>query len=212
MVGRNRRSWRLASAGLLLAATTASAQSAYVAGDVGADVTRLSHTDSTSAATPSGSEVFSWDLRVGTAIGSTWGVELGYVQSSRERRNQPFAVPLAGPTIVLPPNFSIEARHRRSSFDSVAWVRQHAAAVDMVYLGGLSFLRDRTDVSTTLSGPVAIAVRLGGSTTTYSTRPLVGMEARIPMGAHARLTPGIRLQGLSDGWLLRPYAGVGWFF
>jgi hypothetical protein len=209
---------KIALAGLLfLAATTASAQSAYVAADVGADIARVSHSDTAFASGGSGgSEVFSWDLRVGTSIGSAWGAELGYVRSLSDRSNQPFAIPLAtvGPQIALPVNFSIVARHHRSSFDAVAWARQHAGAIDLVYLGGLSFLRDRTDISTNLGSPVpvAIPVRFGGNTITYSTHPLVGMEARVKMGDHARLMPGIRLQGIGDGWLIRPYVGVGWMF
>jgi len=213
-----------ASAGLimLLAATAASAQSAYVAADVGADVSRVTHSDSTFANGNSGTQVFSWDLRAGTLIGSAWGVELGYVRSLSNTSNQPFAVPLAAlaPNIVLPVNFRITAQHQRSSFDAVAFARQHARAVDLIYLGGLSFLRDRTEITTSLGGaqlpaniPIpALPVRIGGSTTTYSTHPLVGMEARIAMGGRARLIPGIRLQGIDQGWLLRPYAGIGWNF
>jgi len=211
-------SWKPALAGLLLliGANAARAQSAYVAADVGADIARVSHSDSAFANGPSGSEVFSWDMRVGTSIGSAWGVELGYVRSLSDRSNQPFAVPLAtlAPQIALPVNFAVTARHHRASFDAVAWARQHTGAIDLVYLGGLSFLRDRTDISTNLGSavPVTIPVRIGGSTTTYSTHPLVGMEARISMGGHARLMPGIRLQGIGDGWLFRPYVGVGWMF
>ena len=226
----------------LLVARAASAQSAYVAADVGADISRVSHSDTVFTGGSGGAQVFSWDLRVGTLIGSAWGVELGYVRSLSDRSNQPFAVPLAAlaPNIVLPANFSITASHARSSFDAVAFARQHARAVDLVYLGGLSFLRDRTDVTTNFGGPASagsdlqftggaaysilipasasaiaipsIPIRIGGSTTTYSTHPLVGMEARIAMGGHARLTPGIRLQGISQGWLFRPYVGVGWQF
>ena len=216
---------------ILVGASTASAQSAYVATDVGADVSRITHSDSTFSSGSSGSQVFSWDLRAGTLIGSAWGVELGYVRSLSDRSNdQPFPIPLAtlAPNIALPVNFSITARHQRSSFDAVAFARQHARGVDLVYLGGLSFLRDRTDITTNFGGPAvggvvsgpipgnipipSIPVRIGGSTTTYSTRPLVGMEARIAMGSHARLMPGIRLQGIEQGWLLRPYVGVGWHF
>jgi hypothetical protein len=38
------------------------------------------------------------------------------------------------------------------------------------------------------------------------------MEARIGLTSRLRLVPGIRVQGLGDGWLLRPYVGLGWFF
>jgi hypothetical protein len=211
--------WWLAGL-LLFAATSASAQSAYVAADVGADISRLSHSDSSlsfAGGTSSGHEAFSWDLRVGTSIGSAWGVELSHVRSLNDRSNQPFPVQLATltPQIALPVNFNITARHHRSSFDTVVWARQRAGAIDLIYLGGLSFLRDRTDLTSNIGSaalPIPIPISIGGSTTTYGAHPLVGMEGRIAMGDHARLMPGIHVQGISGGWLIRPYVGIGWMF
>ena len=55
------------------------AQSPYVAATIGADVSRLSHTDSNLSSGPSGdSEVVSWSLRVGTDVGQNWGTELEF--------------------------------------------------------------------------------------------------------------------------------------
>jgi hypothetical protein len=50
------------------------------------------------------------------------------------------------------------------------------------------------------------------TTISYGTRPLAGVEARIGFTSHVRLIPGVRLQGITEGWLLRPYVGLGWFF
>ena len=50
------------------------------------------------------------------------------------------------------------------------------------------------------------------TTISYGTRPLAGVEARIRFTSHVSLIPGVRLQGIADGWLLRPYVGLGWFF
>ena len=53
-----------------LVAAVAHAQSPYVAATVGADVSRFSHSTSSLARIPSGdSEVISWSLRAGTAVG-----------------------------------------------------------------------------------------------------------------------------------------------
>ena len=62
-------------------AASARAQSAYVAGTIGADVSRVTHTDANFISSPDGNETLSGSVRVGTAIGSSWGVELEFVQS-----------------------------------------------------------------------------------------------------------------------------------
>ena len=49
-------------------------------------------------------------------------------------------------------------------------------------------------------------------TIVYSVRPNVGLEGRIRMTDHAEFVPGIRLQGLQDGWLIRPSVGINWTF
>ena len=217
-----------------LVAAAAHAQSPYVAATVGADVSRLSHSTSSLARIPSAdSEVISWSLRAGTAVGESWGVELEFVQSGRSRSESPFGVqPLipgtvtfTGGTIVspLPPNipspiaFQTDIRRSHTDLDTAAWVRQRAGgSVDLVYLGGIAFSRQRTEITQTFPTVLALFAPGGGSfrTTTinYGTRPLVGAEARISLTSHLRLVPGIRLQGLGEGWLLRPYAGLGWFF
>lgn len=218
----------------LLVAAAAHAQSPYVAATVGADVSRLSHATSSIARIPSGdSEVISWSLRAGTLVGESWGVELEFVQSGRSRSESnngiqpliPGTVTLTGGTIVspLPPNipipvaFATDFRRSHSDFDTVAWARQRAGgSVDLVYLGGIAFSRQRTEITQTFPTLLALFAPGGGTfrTTTinYSARPLVGAEARIGLTSHVRLIPGIRLQGLAEGWLLRPYAGLGWFF
>ena len=226
---------RLVLAALFSLVTAAAyAQSPYVAATVGADVSRLSHATSSLARIPSGdSEVISWSLRAGTLVGESWGVELEFVQSGRSRSEStngvqpliPGTVTLTGGTIVspLPPNipspiaFQTDFRRSHSDFDTVAWARQRAGgSVDLVYLGGIAFSRQRTEITQTFPTLFAVFAPGGGTfrTTTinYSARPLVGAEARIGLTSHVRLVPGIRLQGLAEGWLLRPYAGLGWFF
>jgi hypothetical protein len=217
-----------------LVALAARAQSPYVGGTIGADVSRLSQTTSNVASSGSGdNEVMSGSLRVGTSLGQNWGVELEFVRSGRSRGQVPppiylplasaaysFTVAPAGVSSIAFPigGFQTDVRQSHYDFDTVAWVRQRAGnSVDLVFVGGLAFSRERIEITQTF--PTALRALLpipGGSfrttAVTYGTRPLVGAEARIGLTSHVRLIPGLRLQGLADGWLLRPYAGLGWFF
>ena len=222
---------------LCFIAASARAQSPYVAGTIGADVSRVGHTESSFVSSPSSNtEVVSGSLRVGTAVSQTWGVELEFVRSGQSHRSQnPVITPLpagglnvgaftpspAGSVVfngipVPIASFQSDIRQSHSDFDAVAWVRQPVGgSVDMVYLGGLAFSRQRIEITQTF--PVILRPLVPGGTfrstaISYGTRPLVGAEARIGLTSHVRLIPGLRLQGLGNGWLLRPYAGLGWFF
>ncbi len=220
------------------------AQSPYVAGAISADVSRVSHADSSLYSSPaSGGEVLSGALRVGTSVGSNWGVELEFVRAGRTSEQRPLVTPLAltggvtsieqllpagvltGYTVgTIPFNYRSDVRTRHESVDAVAWARQSiGGSVDLVYLGGLAFSRDRSDITESLTPirgtPITLPPAIILPPTTYrstlieyATRPLVGMEARIGLTSRLRLVPGIRVQGLGDGWLLRPYVGLGWFF
>jgi hypothetical protein len=224
---------------VLLFAVSARAQSVYVAGTIGADVSRVSDTDSNFySSTPNGTETFSGSIRVGSAIGQSWGVELEFVHSARSHDEFPGSVlPLAtsgsltAPTIperlavtssavsLIPVRFfESDVRQSHSDMDAVLWARQRAGgSVELVYLGGVAFSRERVEV--TQNFPTVLGSLLPSpnatfrsSTISYGTRPLAGTEARVRLTAHARLLPGLRVQGIADGWLLRPYVGVGWFF
>ena len=229
---------------LVLFAASARAQSAYVAGTIGADVARVSHTDANFyASSPDGGETLSGSVRVGTAIGSSWGVELEFVQSGHsDDQLTPVVSPLAtatntsttpAPVITLPgftftsnsPNVipvrfvQSDIRQSHSDLDAVIWGRQAVSgSVDLVYLGGIAFSRQRTEITQNFPTILAMFAPLPpnsafrSTTISYGTRPLAGVEARIGFTSHVRLIPGVRLQGIADGWLLRPYVGLGWFF
>ena len=218
----------------VLLAIPARAQSPYVAATIGADIARFSHTESNTFDAPSSdTEAFSWSLRVGTEIGQNWGTELEFVRSNESRSSLPSGVPIplaAGSPgvstiatgalrdIALPVrNFSAEVRSSHSDFDGAAWVRQRAGNIDLVYLGGVVFSRQRTETSETFPTVLQPLLPIPGGvfrTTTIdlSVRPLIGMEARIGLTPHVKLIPGLRLQGVTAGWLIRPYAGLGWSF
>jgi hypothetical protein len=222
---------------LCFVAASARAQSPYVAGTIGADVSRVSHTDSSLSSSPSNdTEVVSGSLRVGTSLGEAWGVELEFVRSGRSHQSQtPIVSPLAGGVDIgsvasilsgaaspaaIPissiANLETDVRSSHSDLDAVLWARQRlGGSIDMVYLGGLVFSRERVDVTRTFPTVIRALAPSSGfriSLIDYGTRPLVGVESRIRMTSHMRLIPGLRLQGVADGWLLRPYVGLGWFF
>jgi len=229
---------------LVLFAASARAQSAYVAGTIGADVARVSHTDANFyASSPDGSETLSGSVRVGTAIGSSWGVELEFVQSGHSHDQlTPVVSPLATATntsttpapVITLPGFTFtsnspsvipvrfvqsDIRQSHSDLDALIWARQAVGgSVDLVYLGGVAFSRQRTEITQNfptilqLFAPLPPNSAFRSTTISYGTRPIAGVEARIGFTSHVRLVPGVRLQGIADGWLLRPYVGLGWFF
>lgn len=217
-----------------LLSAPALAQSPYVAGAIGADVSRSSHGDSSFYPSPSGgAEVLSGALRVGTSISGIWGVELEFVRSGRSSDETPIVNPLAqagstvnlaqllpgvapGIPIPFPFEYRSEVRRRHTSMNAVVWARQPVGgAVDLVYLAGIAFARERSDVTQNIV-PVPRAIvaptSIRSTFTEYATRPLVGMEARIGLTSRLRLVPGLRVQGLGDGWLVRPNVAIGWFF
>src|ERR1041384_1036561 len=211
-----------------LLAVPVHAQSAYVVATAGADVSRQGQTESNiSPAFSTNSETFSWSLRSGTAVGQNWGVELEFVRSGKTRREVPGRVPIlatttlttiALPNIPTPLGVQTDTRASHNDFDALVWARQGVgSSVDLVYLAGVAFSRERVEISQTFPTLLGIfaPVPPGTFTTTvisYSTHPLVGAEARIRLTSHVRLVPGMRVEGLEGGWLLRPYAGLGWFF
>jgi hypothetical protein len=121
---------------------------------------------------------------------------------------------------VIPIRFvQSDIRQSHSDLDALIWVRQGVGGnIDLVYLGGIAFSRQRTEIAQdfrTILGLFAPLPPNSGfrtTTTSYGTRPLAGVEARVGFTSHVRLIPGVRLQGIADGWLLRPYVGLGWFF
>ena len=50
------------------------------------------------------------------------------------------------------------------------------------------------------------------TTVIYGVSPLAGVESRISMTEHLQLVPGVRLQVVEDGWLIRPAVGLAWTF
>ena len=211
-------------AGVLLA-SPAMAQSTYVAGDVGADIVRVSHAEG-AYQNPSdgGFEVLSGALRVGTAVASGWGVELEFVRSGETARDAGIFYPLYAAALqianpgapigsALPVNFQPEIRQRQSSYNVAAWGRRPAgSSVDLVFLGGIALTRASTEITQPRVAASPTIVPFSSTYIEYAVRPLVGMDARVEMTSHLRLVPGIRAQGVTEGWIVRPSVALAWFF
>jgi len=224
-----------------LIAAPAFAQSAYVVGSIGAELTRWSRVESVGFDSPGGDgEVFGGSLRVGTSLGDRWGVELEFARAAAvedettldPRILQPLSftfssgnggVTSAGASRIAPIalRYSLRMRERNPTVSTVAWIRQRAGnSVDLVYVGGAAFTRSTSEQETSFSSVTLLPGFAPSSqpirTTQYGVSPLVGMEARVRLTEHVRLVPSVRLHGLSgqrgNGWLTRAGVGLGWFF
>lgn len=220
----------------VLFAAPAFAQSPYVAGAVGVDVSRFARTEGPGTDLTAGGEAAAFSLRLGTAIRDGWGVELDFTRPSEVERDveRGFPVPLLGgqpgaasmpfaifPDVVFPIfESTIRLKRRDTTIDTVAWVAQAVSGrVDLVYLGGVAFSRVVEELDFQLSpraGVFGYVVPRSTRTISYGVGPVVGVDARIDFTEHVMLVPGVRLHGVrgnaGTGWLLRSSVGLGWSF
>jgi hypothetical protein len=218
--------------GCLLCVTPAFAQT-YVSAALGVDL-RKSYESSVNGTTfPDGEDAAtSWGLRVGTALGSRWGVELDFSRPDEvDMQNGPIVYAPAqtaigfvdvSPTILPAPE--IHSSQRSTTWNTSAWIRQSLGArADLVFLGGLGFSRVVQNTEYSINVPPQLLSRILAARPSYRTRtigygvgPLVGAEARLRMTEHLELIPGIRAQSLgnnlSDGLVLRPSVALSWTF
>jgi hypothetical protein len=218
----------------------AAAQSVYVAGALGADISLASGQESFGFSTPmGGGEALSGAARLGTVLNDRFGIELEVARGG-EIRNTSRAggpVPLASLFPIFLPQ--IEFRTKITTVSTTASIRQQVAdTVALVYLGGIVF--HRTDNRVDYRGLRALPA-FGGSTigsgftfgdfafdgvtpvgvvlpstrvesVRYGAGPVVGFEAHIGYGDHFLIVPSIRMHSLPGSWLVRPSVGVGWSF
>lgn len=218
---------------LLLQPVSARAQGSYVSASLTGDIMRFSGAlVAADADLSANGEAIGFALRAGVPIGASWGVEAEFARSAEIRREaQLSAIPYTalrldpGFQVIapLPLAYRVETAQRLSMFSASAWVRQQfTRRVSMVYLGGLAFTRSRHDADLSyvpipigaigVTRPGILPAGQTSRTVDYGTHPVVGAEARIAMTDHVELVPGIRLAGLSGGWLVRPAVGIGWTF
>lgn len=217
------RSTALVVLSVLLAAP-AFAQSAYVAGAVGADVFRPGRVEARGGDDlTAGGEAVAFSLRVGTAITDRWGVELGLTRPAEIEHEvqRGFPVPLlagqrtpivfsfvsfvsASGGIAIPVfESTLHFERRNTTLDAVAWVAQTVSdRVDLVYLGGVAFNRVVEDLAfgsapaRNVIGGIPTILPTSTRTITYGVGPVVGIDARLDLTDHVMLVPGIRLQGI----------------
>ena len=226
---------------LALAPGPVFAQSTYAGAALVGDVLRSTHTESTVGQDNStDGEAIGFALRVGTSLGSRWGIELEFARPGEIETEFSGLVPLAAgidtaallqtsrvvpPGVTLPQIFPpilpyrVLSTQRNSTLSTSVWFNQSLSSrVSLVYLAGMGFNRatyetdSRFEILSAISTVPAGFPSLTTKTVTYSVRPLAGFEARIKLTDHADLVPGIRLHGLENAWLLRPAVGLAWNF
>ena len=219
----------------------AGAQSPYVGASLFGDIVRTTHTEGyVEEQNPGSGEALGFSLRIGSPIGSNWGVELEYARPSRIKSASQLVYPLylsplaeglpplsalpgVAPTIYPPPfpiPLAIETRDRHNTLSATLWALQSVSdRFALVYLGGVAFNRFEREYGYTFGGIIpaadpalAVVPLISSRTIVYSTRPVVGLESWIGLTDHVTLTPGVRLHGVQDGWSLRPGIGIVWSF
>jgi hypothetical protein len=219
----------------------AAAQSIYVAGALGADISLASGSKTTGPipGLTRGGESLSGAARLGVALDQRWGVELEVARSAETLQifDPGIAWGFVGSAPVRAPE--IETRSRVTTVSATGSVRHRVSdAVALWYLGGVVFHRtDRetrlrgggfvrsglfelpplsrfppgVDVITTHSAPFVLP-SARAETVRYGAGPVVGLEAHIGYGNHFTFISGIRMLGLPASWLVRPAVGGGWRF
>jgi hypothetical protein len=207
-------------------AGAAFAQGPYVGASIFADVVRTSHTESGFDSNSGSGEAVGFALKVGAPIGANWGVELEFARPSVIKSTEGLVFPalsaeqlealaVIAPTIYPPPIFPVpvafETRDRHTSLSAVLWATQSVSdRVSLVYLGGVAFNRFEREYGYAFDLAPTLFSR--SRTTVYGTKPVVGFESWIGLTDRLTLMPGVRLQGVQDGWSVRPAVGIGWSF
>ena len=221
---------------LLVIAPSVCAQGAYVSAFLTGDVVRLDGVEGTGRGESRNGEAIGFALRLGTELSPKWGVELEFARPAEiETVDSPGIVPLpAGPPVVVTPgngtitipdstvlpifSYSFRTRQRNTTLSPALWVRQELSTrVSLVYSGGAAFRRQTSELTIEIQpSPVpGIPIVFPPSvtkTTAYDVGAFAGIEGRIGLTEHVQLVPGVRLHGISGGWLLRPSVGMGWTF
>jgi hypothetical protein len=223
---------------LVLLATFATAQSvyaqgAYVSASLTGDLVRQNRVKSTVTDQSTDGEAIGFALRVGSEIGTRWGVELEFARPQEiENDFAPGIVPLPAvvpgvvegsvfpndPALTFPSfSYRIRTSQRNTMLSSAVWARHEISRrMSLVYLGGIGFHRTTSEVTLTFEPrPLGFPIVLPPSVTNataYDVGPFAGIEGRIGLTDHAHLVTGVRLHGINGGWLFRPSVGLGWNF
>jgi hypothetical protein len=225
---------------LALAPGSVLAQSTYVGAALMGDVLRSTHTELANGPDNStDGEAIGFTLRVGTPLGSRWGIELEFARPGEIESEFSGSIPLASgidfvaltqisrvpPDVTLPQIFPpilpyrLRSAQRHSTLSTSVWFNQSLSPrVALVYLAGIGFYRatyesdSRFEILPAINTVPTGFPSITTKTVNYGVRPLAGLEARIKMTDQLDLVPGIRLHGLENAWLLRPAVGLAWNF
>jgi hypothetical protein len=137
-------------------------QSAYVSAAVVGDVLFSTHSEtSLGRDVPSGGEAVGFALRVGTPLGSRWGVELEFTRAGEIETEFDGPFPLASRATSItwssvppgseaalvsllqrPVSYSLRASQRHSTLSTTLWMSQELSdRISLVYLAGMAFNR-----------------------------------------------------------------------
>lgn len=217
----------LLTAAALSFSTAASAQAPYVGASLFADIVRSTHVETSGVGGDAGGEAIGFSLRVGTRVGSIWGVEAEFARPAEieDEGGGPIALPALDSLRILPAGLSpaifppiaiaVRSVQRHSTLSAVAWAEQQLTArVALVYLGGIAFARSQRGYTYSYSPLAGLSVvpPFGTETVIYGVGPVVGFESRLTLTDRAQLVPGIRLHALDNTWLVRPSVGISWSF
>jgi hypothetical protein len=213
------------------------AQGTYVSASLTGDILRFSRSDTSGGPDLSESgEAIGFALRVGTPLGSRWGVEAEFVRPSEiETEGGANVLPLREPltftnsnvpagtvfpgfpgaeVVRFPPiSYHVRTTYRHTTLSAAVWARQELSRVTLAYAGGIGFHRAEREIELTYDlGISRFDIPIVTETTTYGAHPFAGIDAHIGMTEHLELVTGVRLHGLEGGWLVRPSVGLGWNF
>jgi hypothetical protein len=197
------------------------------------DITRFSSSSNVYGGRPNDGEALTFSLRLDRSLGSRWGVELEYVYGgeiendvggascpacaiplSSSLSSLPFISSTLTPTsISLVPTYRVKAR--RSTVSPTAWYRQSIGSrASLIYSAGVAFVITKSEQSFQVLG--FLDQRLIAPTTTelttYTSAPIVGLDARVSLSDHASIVPGVRVLVDNGGVIMRPSVGLRWQF
>jgi hypothetical protein len=183
----------------------------YVSGSLLADIKRFSG-DPTEPLLDG--ESVGGGVTIGTGLWPRWDLQVGvdiprFSATSRDR-----SVTLQKSTFILQ---SVTENRGLSVATLVRFRGAKRGRVQLGYLGGLSLVRLRRDVHTVApENTPAGLIPKPASTVDFSAAPTIGIDARVVMGDHLSLVPGVyaTVFSLSDanGLLLRPRLSLRWSF
>jgi hypothetical protein len=194
-----------------LAVVPAAAQDTYVSASLTLDVIRFSRSE-----TPGGTDLSpdgeapGFALRLGTRLGSAWGVEAEFSRAAEiERESGPDAIPLVprttnpalgiigngrlaipgiDPLVFLPLVYRVRTTYRDSTVSAGAWVRQDfTGRFALVYTGGVGFHRSEREAELTVDPIGVVPTGLGLVLPSRTVTDVTTYSARPFAGVEGRL-------------------------